>query len=65
MERVSAISKQQAEKVISSKDKYRLIAEVTASMEEQTASIQEIAASAEGMSDLAKNLNTIIARFKV
>ncbi|MEL1133745.1 methyl-accepting chemotaxis protein [Desulfitobacterium sp. THU1] len=111
MERVSAISKQQAEKVISSKDKYRLIAEamneaikaveelnvsssvmekmkseillslqnlsaiaeensaateeVTASMEEQTASIEEIAASAEGMSDLAKNLNTIIARFKV
>lgn len=39
--------------------------QVTASMEEQAASIEEIASSSEGMSELAQNLQSIIARFKL
>ncbi len=39
--------------------------EVTASMEEQAAAIEEIASASEGLVELAQNLKSIIARFKV
>ncbi|MFT9497721.1 methyl-accepting chemotaxis protein [Anaerosolibacter sp.] len=38
--------------------------QVAASMEEQTASVAEIASSSEGLSDLARNLQSIITKFK-